>query len=331
MSAAELPPPPTLEEIGRARDLLGERVRETPVWRWRGREIEAALGPETEVYLKLELFQLTGSFKARGALLNVMALAPAALSRGVTAVSAGNHALAVSYAAKTVGTSAKVVMPAAANPARVEGCRAYGAEVVLTPDVHAAFQEVHRIEREEGRAMVHPFEGKTTALGTATVGYELCRQVPGLELLVVPIGGGGLAAGVATAAKALAPDCRVIGVEPSGSDVMRRSLAAGRPLAIENPATIADSLSAPHTAPYTFGLCRRFLDDLVVVGDDELRRAMALLAREMKLAAEPAGAASTAAAVGPLAERVRGRRVGLLVSGTNMDLPTFCRLAGGAA
>jgi threonine dehydratase len=320
---------PTLEEIRQARERLGDLVRETPVWRWRGREIDEALGTGTEVWLKLELWQFAGSFKPRGALLNMLSLAPDSLARGVTAVSAGNHAMAVAYGARVLGSTAKVVMPRSANPARVEGCRAYGAEVVLTDDVHAAFTEVRRIEAEEGRAFVHPYEGFRTALGTATVAYELCRQVPDLAAVVVPVGGGGLAAGVSTATKLLAPRCQVIGVEPEGSDAMRRSLAAGKPQAIDTSSTIADSLAAPHTAPHTFSLCQRFLDELVVISDDAMKRAMALLAREMKLATEPAGAAATAALLGPLSDRLRGRRVGLIVSGTNIDLATYCRLAGG--
>jgi len=317
--------PPTLEEIRDARERLGERVRETPVWRWRGREIEERLGKETEVLLKLELFQYAGTFKPRGALINMLALAPEVLARGVTAVSAGNHAMAVAYAARTLGTTAKVVMPKSANPARVEGSRAYGAEVVLVDDVHQAFDEVHRIEREEGRTFVHPFEGFRTALGTATVGFELSRQVDDLDAVIVPVGGGGLCAGVATAIKLAQPRAQVLAVEPEGADTMRRSLESGRPEAIDQVRTIADSLGAPHAAPYTFSLCQRFVDDLALVSDDDLRRSMRLIFEAAKLAVEPAGAAATAALLGPLRERLQGRRVGLIVCGTNIDAETFHR------
>ena len=322
---SDLETPPTLEEIRDARALLGERVRETPVWRWRGREIEAAVGADTEVILKLEIFQYAGTFKPRGALLNMLALTPEELERGVTAVSAGNHAIAVGYAARALGTSAKVVMLATANPARVAACEAFGAEVVPIEDVHDAFDEVRRIEREEGRAFVHPFEGRRTALGTATLGWELARQVDDLDAVIVPIGGGGLAAGVSQAVKLLQPGCRVFGVEPEGADSMHRSFAAGSPQSIDRVTTIADSLGAPYAAPYTFGLCQRYVDELVTVSDDELRRAMQRLFDGAKLAVEPAGAAATAALVGPLAERLRGRRVGLVVCGTNIDADTFHR------
>jgi threonine dehydratase len=318
----------TLEEIQQARGELGERVRETPVWQWRSDTLTDALGDGAEVWLKLELFQHAGTFKPRGALLNMLALAPEALARGVTGVSAGNHAMAVGYAARTLGTTAKVVMPRSANPARVAGCQAYGAEVVLVDDVHAAFDEVHRIEREEGRAFIHPFEGRRTALGTATVGYELCHQVPALDAAIVPIGGGGLAAGFASALKILQPRCKVFGVEPEGADTMHRSFAAGSPQKIDQVRTIADSLGAPHAAPFTFQLCRDNLDALVKVSDDQLRAAMGLMFREAKLAVEPAGAAATAALLGPLRRELEGQRVAVLVCGTNIDLKTFFSLLG---
>lgn len=319
--------PPTLTEIRAARDRLRDFVVETPVWRWGNREITDAIGTETQVLLKLELFQHTGTFKPRGALTVMLDLDPTALARGVTAVSAGNHAIAVGYAARLLGTTAKVVMPRSANPARVAACRAYGAEVELVESAHVAFERVRQIEAEEGRTFVHPFEGPLTARGTATLGLELLTQVPDLDAVIVPIGGGGLCAGVATAVKLLAPRCQVFGVEPEGADTMRRSFASGKPEAIDAIRTVADSLGAPHAAPYSFALCRRYVDDLVLVSDDDLREAMRLLFRGMKLAVEPAGAAATAALCGPLRERLRGRRVGLIVCGTNIDVATFARLA----
>jgi threonine dehydratase len=316
---------PTVEQIATARARLDNLIIDTPVHHWRGSEIAAAAGSGTQVVLKLELFQYTGSFKARGALINLLSLSKDALARGVTAVSAGNHAIAVAYAAKSVGASAKVVMMKTANPFRVERCRSYGAEVVLAEDVHSAFETVKRIEKEEGRSFVHPFEGERTVLGTATLGHDWCRQAPDLDAVIVQIGGGGLAAGVACAVKQLRPRCQVFGVEPEGADSMHRSFAAGEPRPIEKVGTIADSLGAPFALPYSFGLCRRFIDELVKVDDDALRRAMRMLYGEMKLAVEPAGAAATAALCGPLRERLAGKRVGVLVSGSNIDIATFAR------
>ncbi len=322
---------PTLAEIEAVRARFDDRIIETPVHRWRGPEIAAAAGEDTEVFLKLELFQYTGSFKPRGALTNMLSLPREALARGVTAVSAGNHAIAVAYAAQAMGTRAKVVVMKTVNPFRLARCRDYGAEVVLAENVHEAFETVRAIERDEGRAFIHPFEGRPTVLGTATVGLELGRQCPDLDAVIVPIGGGGLAAGVAAATKQMRPDCLVFGVEPEGADSMHRSFASGKPEAIEKVATIADSLGAPHAAPYSFELCRRHLDGLVKIDDDSMRRAMALLFGEMKLAVEPAGAAATAALCGPLRGRLAGRRVGVLVSGTNIDPATFERHLQAAA
>ncbi len=321
------PAAPSLADIRAARERLGERVRETPVWRWRGDAIETAAGADTQVFLKLELFQYTGTFKARGALLNAMALPEDARHRGVTAVSAGNHAIAVAFAARSVGTTAKVVMPKTANPARVALCRAYGAEVVLADDVYAAFEEVERIQRDERRSFIHPFEGELTVLGTATVGLEWCNQVADLDAVIVPIGGGGLIAGIACAVKQTQPRCAVYGVEPEGADSMRRSFAAGSPQKLEHVDTIADSLAAPYALPHSFGIARRFVDEIVTIPDAAMQRAMGLLFADMKLAVEPAGAAATAALCGPLRERLAGKRVGVIVCGTNIDLAGFARLA----
>jgi threonine dehydratase len=314
---------PTIAEIRDARARMGDAVQTTPVWHWRGPELLRRFGEPGQVLLKLEALQVTGSFKPRGALLHLQGLDAAARARGVTAVSAGNHALAVAHAAAVHGSTAKVVMPRSADAARIARCRRMGAEVVLVDDVHAAFREVARIEDEEGRTFVHPFEGRTTALGTATVGLELHEQAPELDAVIVPVGGGGLCAGMAAAIKQMCPHTAVYGVEPTGADSMHKSFAAGQPMAIEAVRTIADSLGAPHAAPYSFGLCRRFVDDLVLVDDDMLRGAMALLFQEVKLAVEPAGAAATAALLGPLRQRLAGKRVGVVVCGANVEPRAF--------
>lgn len=319
MTADPAAPAPTLAQIREARARLGDAVQTTPVWHWRGPELRRRFPEPGEVILKLEALQATGSFKARAALLHLLDLDPAQRARGVTAVSAGNHAMAVAHAAAFHGSTAKVVMPRSADPARIARCRSMGAQVVLVDDVHAAFAEVARIEAEEGRYFVHPFEGPTTALGSATVALELVEQAPDLDAVVIPIGGGGLCAGMAAAIKQLSPRTAVYGVEPTGADSMHRSFAAGRPMAIDAVRTIADSLGAPHAAPYSYALCRRFVDDLVLVDDDMLRGAMALLFQEVKLAVEPAGAAATAALLGPLASRLAGKRVGVVVCGANVD------------
>jgi len=316
---------PTLPAIEATARRIAAFVRETPAWAWRDELLSRLLAPDTEVVLKLELFQYAGSFKARGAISVMLELDPEARGRGVTAVSAGNHAIATAWAAAALGTTAKVVMPMTADPFRVARCRALGADVVLAGDVHAAFAQAQRIEREEGRTFVHPFEGPQTALGTATLGREFLTQAPDLDAVIVPVGGGGLAAGLATAIKLIHPECQVIGVEPEGNDVMYRSLRSGHPekLPEGSARTIADSLSPPYTLPYSFELCRRALDDLVLVSDDALRESVALLFRCAKLAVEPAAAAATAALLGPLRQRLAGKRVGLIVCGTNIAPERF--------
>jgi threonine dehydratase len=316
---------PSLAQIEATRERLGDMVLETPVWHWQEPDIQEIVGDETQVMLKLELFQRTGSFKPRGALAVMLDLDKATLAKGVTAVSAGNHAIAVAFAARFMGTSAKVVMPKTASPFRVARCRAYGAEVILVKNVQEAFAKVEQIRTEEERALVHPFEGPLTALGTATVGLEFCRQVPEMDAVIIPIGGGGLIAGMATAIKAIRPQCQVFGVEPYGANTMSLSLAVGSPQSIEKVETIADSLGAPHAAPYSFELCRQAVDEVILIDDASMQRAMALLFASMKLAVEPAGAAATAALCGPLLDRLRGKRVGVIVCGSNLDIDTFAR------
>jgi threonine dehydratase len=328
MHAAVAAPRITLEDIHVARELLGARIRRTPVQPLSGPAVAEALAPGTLAFMKLELFQHTGSFKARSALLNALMLSEAGRARGVCAISAGNHAIAVAFAAAAVGTSATVVMKADSNPFRIEQCRRYGAAVELVADVHAGFRRVQEIAEAEGRTLIHPYEGLRVASGTGTLGLEFLEQVPDLEAVIVPIGGGGLAAGVSSAVKLVNPACQVFGVEPFGADTMHRSFASGKPEAIDKVRTIADSLGAPFALPISFALCRANLDDIVRVEDSELVAAMRVLLEHAKLAVEPAGAAATAALLGPLRERLAGRRVGLIVCGSNVDAAGFARLVG---
>jgi threonine dehydratase len=316
---------PTLAQARQTAERLAGRYLETPVWRWRT-GVVGTLSPTTEVWLKLELFQRTGSFKLRGALNCVAALDAAALQRGIVACSAGNHAVSVAYAARAAGTHAKLAMPRHASRARIDACRLEGAEVLLADTIHDAFAFAQQLVTDEGRTMIHPFEGPLTAQGTATIGLELMRQVLRLDAVIVPIGGGGLAAGIAAAVKQSDPACRVYGVEPVGADAMARSFEAGHTAKLDRVDTIADSLGAPYTLPYSYGLCRRFVDEVVRVSDLQLREAMRHLFTSMKLVAEPAAAASTAALLGPLRERLDGKRVALIVSGSNIDSEAFCRL-----
>ena len=312
---------PTIEAVRALREALGDSIWTTPLMRCAG--IELALDNCTCVWGKLEFLQRTGTFKARGALANLHALSQEQLDRGVTAVSAGNHAIATAFAARELGSTAKVVMTGSANPYRVEACQSYGGEVVIVDDVHEAFEVAKRIEQQEGRYFVHPFEGPAVATGTGTVGLEICDQLDDFDALIVPIGGGGLMAGIASVVKQLRPSVEIIGVEPEGANSMRLSFDAGEPRSIDRVRTIADSLGAPYALPYSFELCRANVDRLVEVNDLQLRKSMGFLFQRMKFAVEPACAASTATLMGPLRDELAGKRVVLVFCGSNIDWATF--------
>ncbi len=312
-------PVPTLAAIRELSTALEPYVFKTPVF---DKDALADL-VGTRLNFKFELLQASGTFKARGAFSNMLALDDKQRRAGVTCVSAGNHAVAVAYAAMKLGIGAKVVMIKTASPFRVALCHQYGAEVVMADNGAAAFERVRQIEQEEGRFFVHPFNGYRTVLGTATLGYEWATQAPALDAVILPIGGGGLAAGVATAFKLVQPDCKVYGVEPEGADGMSQSFKAGHPIKMGPMQGIADSLMAPHTEAYSYELCRRSIDQLVTVSDDQIRSAMLRLFEELKLSPEPACAAATAGLLGPLREELEGQRVGVLLCGTNTDLPTL--------
>jgi threonine dehydratase len=312
---------PSVEEIRDTAKDLADEIYRTPVIRCSA--LEACLGNGSEIYAKLEFLQRTGTFKARAALTVMKGLSEAQRRAGVTAVSAGNHAIATAFAARAVGTSAKVVMIKTASPVRMEACREYGAELVLVDNVHMAFEVAEEIQNREGRYLVHPFEGRDIVKGTGTLGLEMCEQCADFEALLVPIGGGGLIAGVANAVKQVRPTARVIGVEPVGADSMYRSFERGAPASIDAVRTIADSLGAPFALPYTYSLCRKNVDDIVRVEDLQLRLAMGRLFLQMKLAVEPACAATTAALFDPLRDELAGKKVLLLLCGSNIDWATF--------
>ncbi len=319
---------PDLDRLRAVAKAISPHVLKTPVTAWPVPSIGG--GPDFELYVKLELFQRTGSFKARGAI-NAVADAmqqsqSASAFAGVTAFSAGNHAIATAFAAKVLGTSAKVVMPRTANQFRRDRCMAYGAKLVLGDTISDLIGIVKQIQAEEGRHLVHPFEGIRTIEGAATVGLELCNQLPDLDVVIVPVGGGGLISGVACAVKQMQPDCQVIGVEPTGASGMQQSLAQHAPMERVEVDTIADSLGAPMHAPLSFSFVKRFVDEMVSVSDEQMCKAMRQMFVDMKLAVEPACAASLAALQGPLLGRFAGKRVALIACGSNIDVETYSRL-----
>lgn len=310
-------PPARIREVAGA---IAPRVLRTPCVPWPG-FVSPVAG---ELLIKLELLQRTGSFKARGALNSLLSLSD--LSSGVVAFSAGNHAIAAAWAARELGAQATVVMPRSANAARVARVKSLGARLLFGDSIGDLLDIVERVRRDEGCALVHPFEGQAVIEGTSTLGLEIVEDAADLDVVYVPIGGGGLIAGVATAIKQLLPSCKVIGVEPEGADGMRQSLLGGAPVEKVLVNTIADSLGAPLHLPLTFSLIQHYVDDVVTVSDTQLRAAMALIFDDMKLAVEPACAASLAAAIAAQDSGSGGnvdRRTLVIACGSNIDSATW--------
>ena len=279
---------------------------------------------DASVHLKAESFQRGGAFKFRGAYNKISSLPEDERRRGVIAFSSGNHAQAVAIAARLLGTSATIVMPKDAPAAKLEATRGYGAEIVpydrWTEDREAIGAQ---LAAERGLALVKPYDDPLVMAGQGTTALELLDEVPDLDVLVVPIGGGGLIAGCATVAKALRPGMRVVGVEPEAANDTQRSLAAGERMQIDLPHTIADGLQSPAPGELTFEVNRQRVDEVVTVGEEEIVNAMAFLFDRMKLVTEPSGAVGVAAL---LNGRVHGARIGVVISGGNVGAARFAEL-----
>ena len=310
----------TLDDVRRAAQRLAGRVHRTPVLRSTG------LGERWGVRLdlKAELFQRTGSFKARGALNAVLSLPEQRRAPGVITLSAGNAGAAVAFAARSVGVPGTVVMPSRAVPSKVAACRAYGADVVLTD---GDLLEVYLATvAETGRVPVHPFDDPAVVAGTGTVGLEIAEDVPDAEVVLVPVGGGGLVSGVAAALAELSPGTEVIGVEPETADVMSRSLAAGEPVRLPGARSIADGLAAPMSGEVTLAHVRAHVDRVVRVADADILTALALALQRTKLLLEPSAAAPLAALMTGALDLAPGTRVVSIASGGNVDLSLLGQL-----
>jgi threonine dehydratase len=316
MTTATMTPTITKSDIEAALERIRRYVHKTPLLS------STRLGDRAggiRLMLKCELFQRTGSFKVRGALNAMMQLSEVERAKGVVAVSAGNHAQALAWAAATVGSQAVTVMPAHAPASKVAATRGYGGKVeLISGEMIRAFRRAEEIA-SEGRLMIHPFANPHVVAGQGTVGLEILSQVKDLDAVIVSIGGGGLIAGVATAIKAVRPNIRVIGVEPEGAATMRKSLDAGSPQTI-SVKTVADGLAAPTTAELNLDTVRRLVDDVVLVSEDEIIAAMRDLLAYTKLVAEPAAAASVAPLLTGKVRFDRGANVVAIVTGGNVDL-----------
>ena len=317
-------------KISESRDALAGRVIHTPVLPLTGSKIAPYIPPDAELFIKLELFQHTGSFKARGASLGIDWLGDEQRKRGVAGFSGGNFALALAWAAQQQRVPAKVVMSKTADPMRIEGCRNLGAEVVLVDGIAAALPMLDSIESEEGRTILHPFDDLNMAYGAATCGAEMIEDMPPLDLVVLPVGGGGLIAGMAAAIKQMSPATTVIGVEPEGADSLTRSFASGQPEELEAVNTIADSLGAPRAMAASMALARAHVDEMITIPDSLMAETMLLMRGTLNLVAEPACTASLGATLGPLRARCEGKRVGVLACGSNIGQERFESYTAGA-
>jgi threonine dehydratase len=300
-----------LADLEAAREAIAGRLHRTPTFS------SATLGARigANVHLKAELFQKTGSFKPRGVLTNLAALTPEERERGVIGISAGNHAQALAWGAASEGLDALLVMWSEASEAKIAATRGYGAEVDLEASGPTdAFARLEQLVEATGRTLVHPFDHPRTIAGQGTVGLEVLEDVPDVDVVVVPIGGGGLIAGVATA---VAGSARVVGVEPETSTAMHDALEAGKPVPVD-PTSVADGLNAPFAGTNTLEIVRERVERVVLVTEAELEAAMRFLYTHAKLACEAAGAASTAALLAGKVPLEQGETVVAVVSGGNV-------------
>ncbi|MGH2972874.1 MAG: threonine ammonia-lyase [Gaiellaceae bacterium] len=313
----------SLDDVRAAAERLDGVANRTPTFT--SRTLDERTG--SSVHVKAECFQRGGAFKFRGAYNKIASLPSDVRERGVLAYSSGNHAQAVAIAARLLGTSATILMPEDSPRAKLEATRGYGAEVISYDRWTQDREEIgRRLAEERGIELVPPYDDPLVMAGQGTTALELLEDVPDLDAIVVPIGGGGLIAGCATAATSLRPGIRVIGVEPEAGDDTRRSLAAGARVNIGVPHTIADGLQAAEPGRLTFEVNRALVDEIVTVSDDEILDAMAFLFDRLKLVTEPSGAVGVA---GLLAGRAPRGNVGVVISGGNVGVARFASLLGG--
>ncbi|HQA60270.1 MAG TPA: threonine ammonia-lyase [Tepidanaerobacteraceae bacterium] len=278
------------------------------------------------IYLKTENLQKTGSFKLRGAFNKIANLPKEQKQYGVIAASAGNHAQGVAMAATAYGIKSTIVMPKHAPLSKIAATKSYGAEVVLYGEVYdEAYEKARQIQKQSGAVFVHPFDDREIIAGQGTIGIEILEDVPDADIIVVPIGGGGLISGIAIAAKHIKPEVKIIGVQTKNLPSMARSLSQNHITTVEGPATIADGIAVKTPGELTFKIVKKFVDDIVTVDEDEIANAILLLLERAKVVSEGAGAASVAAILNRL-DIVRNKKIVALISGGNIDVNMLSRI-----
>jgi threonine dehydratase len=313
----------SLKDVLAARERIRDRVLLSPCTR--SESVSAASG--TEAFLKLESLQRTGSYKERGALNKLLLLSEVECARGLVAASAGNHAQGVAFHAGRLGVKATIVMPETTPIVKVANTRAHGARIVLHgANYDEAYAEARRLESAEGLTLVHPFDDPGVIAGQGTIGLEVLEQLPDVDVVVVPIGGGGLASGVAVAVKAVRPSARVVGVETEVLPSMLAALDAGQPVTLDPANTLADGIAVKRAGDLTFEHVRHLVDEIVTVSEEEIASAILHLLEKDKTVVEGAGAVGVAALLNRKVKGVEGRRVVSIVSGGNIDVNLVARV-----
>ena len=309
-----------IEEIYKAQEVLKDVARHPKL-------VPTSIREDATVYLKPECLQLTGSFKLRGAYYKISQLTPEEKSRGVIACSAGNHAQGVALGATRNGIKSLICLPAGAPISKVEATKRFGAEVCLVNGVYDdAYAKAIELRDKYGYTFVHPFDDPLVIAGQGTIGLEILQELPDADILVVPIGGGGLISGVAFAAKSLNPKIKVYGVQADGAPSMASSLNYHRIIHLNSVSTIADGIAVKEPGMNTFDLCNRYVDGVVTVSDDEIAAAILNLIEKQKLVAEGAGAVSVAAVMFDKIPAIKGKKTVCLVSGGNIDVNILSRV-----
>ncbi len=310
----------TLDKIYHASYQLKDVIRRTDMI------MAPDINPDCEIHLKTENLQKTGSFKVRGAAYKISQLSDEEKKKGVIACSAGNHAQGVALAATKNGIKSLICLPDGAPISKVEATRKFGAEICLVPGVYDdAYNRALQLKDEKGYTFIHPFNDEDVIAGQGTIGLEILEQLPDVDVVIVPVGGGGLISGVAYAIKALNPQVKVYGVQADGAPSMLRSIADGKIEALDEVSTIADGIAVKEPGDLTFALCQKYVDGIVSVSEDEIAAAILALIEQQKLIAEGAGAVSVAAAMFNKVD-LKGKKVCCLVSGGNIDVTILSRV-----
>ena len=309
--------------INRAREVLQGKIVNTPTLKLNEDDIQEILPHNADVSIKLELFQQTGSFKARGVAIGLETLEEDKKEQGIVTVTGGNHGIATAWGASQYNISSKIIMPKTADPFRINKCRSLGAEVILAENVDDAFAKLDEIEKDENRFVLHPFNQENMIIGAATCCAEIIDQMGDIDILIIPIGGGGLIGGMAHYLEQINSSVELLGVEPTGADSFAQSLENDSAVRINKVNTIADSLGAPMAMEFSFNIAKKRVNQVEKVTDDEIRRAMITMRDRLGFIVEPACATSLAGLLERYKKKCEGKKVGIIACGSNISFDRY--------